>query len=101
MVIPTVNFMSYNSTGMNTVKADWIRGLSIVTNSNLISIQEHFKKTKTVDKFFKDQFPDKTSYIVEGHREKGQDSGRPKGGLAQMRNKNMDLKVDRISTNNF
>ena len=53
-----------------------------MTNSDFISIQEHFKKTKTVNKFFKDQFPDKSSYVIEGHREKGQDSGRPKVGLA-------------------
>ena len=61
MVIPTANFMSYNSTGINTIKADWIRDLYKVTNIDFISIQEHFKKTKTVDKFFKDQFPDKSS----------------------------------------
>ena len=68
MVIPTVNFMSYNSIGLNTIKADWIRELYNVTNSDFISIQEHFKKTKTVNKFFKDQFPDKSSYVIEGHR---------------------------------
>ena len=101
MVIPTANFMSYNSTGLNSVKADWIRNLCKVTNSDFISIQEHFKKTKTIDKFFRDQFPENSSYIVQGHREKDCDSGRPKGGIAQMYDKTIDIKVDRISTKNF
>ena len=90
--------MSYNSTGLNTVKSDWIRNLYKVSKSDFISIQEHFKKNKNIDKFFKDQFPENASYDKTGHRGKQQDSGRPKGGLAQMRNKNIDLKEDRICT---
>ena len=101
MVIPTVTFMSYNSTGMNSIKSDWIRDLYQVSSCDFISIQEHFKKTKTIDKFFKDQFPENVSYVIPGHREKGQDSGRPTGGIAQMRNKKINIKTDRISTKNF
>ena len=101
MVIPTVNFLSYNSTGLDSIKADFIRNLYNVTKCDFISIQEHFKKTKSIDKFFKNSFPDQISYIIPGFREKDQDSGRPKGGIAQLRNKNMDIKVDRIETKNF
>ena len=101
MVIPTVNFLSYNSTGLNSIKADWIRNLNKVTKSDFISLQEHFKNTKSTDKFFKEQFPENFSYVVKGQREKEQDSGRPKGGIAQMHDKSIDLKVDRVCTKNF
>ena len=96
MVIPSVNFLSYNSTGLDSIKADYIRNLYNVTKCDFISIQEHFKKTKSIDKFFKDNFPENTSYVIPGVREKDQDSGRPKGGIAQLRNKKLDIKVDRI-----
>ena len=101
MVIPTANFLCFNSTGLNTIKADWIRNLYQVTGCEFVSIQEHFKKNKTIDKFFRDQFPEKYSYIIQGHRDKESDSGRPKGGIAQMYDKSLNLKVDRIVTKNF
>ena len=64
-------------------------------------LQEHFKTNKFVDKFFKDQFPEHSSYVIPGFREQEQDSGRPKGGIAQLRDKTMDIKVDRVKTDNF
>ena len=72
-----------------------------MTGSSFISIQEHFKKTKSLDKFFRDQFPENFSFVVPGHRENESDSGRPKGGIAQMYDKNLDIKVKRILTKNF
>ena len=80
-----INFLSYNSTGMNTVKSGWVRELSKLTNASFIGIQEHFKKSKSLDKFFSDEFPDYNSFVIPGYREPGQDSGRPKAGLAQLR----------------
>ena len=97
----TVNFLSYNSMGLNSIKADWIRNLYKVTNCDFIFLQEHFKKTNATDKFFKDQFPDHVSYIVKGHRDSCQDSGRPKGGIAQLCSKHIDCKVDRVVTKNY
>ena len=55
MAIPTANFLSYNSTGMNTVKSEWIRNLCDVTKTGFCTIQEHFKKINS-DKFFKEHF---------------------------------------------
>ena len=101
MVIPTVNFMSYNSTGINSVKADWVRNLYKLSKCDFISLQEHFKKNKTIDKFFKDQFPEHISYVIPGHREQHQDSGRPKGGIAQMIDKKINVKTDRVATSSF
>ena len=67
MVIPTVNFLSYNSTGMNIVKSNWMRNLCKIAKCDFISIQEHFKKNKSIDKVFKDQFPKHRSYRVFGN----------------------------------
>ena len=72
MATPTVNFISYNSTGLNTVKSSWIRDLVKVTNSNFVAVQEHFKKTKSVDTFFREQFSDYYSYVIPAVREQNQ-----------------------------
>ena len=44
MTSPIVTFLSYNATGMNTVKAEWIRDLLKVTDSHFVGIQEHFMR---------------------------------------------------------
>ena len=76
MAQPNVTFLSYNSTGMNTIKSRWIRDLIKVTDSSYVQIQEHFKTTQNTDKFFTDQFPDYNGFIIPGHREKNQEKGR-------------------------
>ena len=86
---------------MNTVKSDWIRELSKVMNASFIAIQEHFKKCKTLDNFFNSEFPDYNSYVIPGYREPGQDSGRPKAGLAQLSTKALHIKKNRIPTQSF
>ena len=103
-VIPMDNistFLSYNSTGLNSVKTKWIRDIVKLTKSDYISIQEHFKKTKTIDKYFIDQFPDQSSFVVPGYRESGQDSGRPKGGIAMLSGKSKSVSKKRIKTESF
>ena len=73
MATPTVNFLSYNSTGISKVKCDWIRDLSRLLDINYLSIQEHFRNAKTTDKFFCDEFQDYNSYVIPGFRPAGQD----------------------------
>jgi exonuclease III len=97
----SVSFISYNSTGINTVKTKWIRDLMKVTNASFIQLQEHFKKNKATDKFFIEQFPEHNSYVIPGYREKTQDQGRPMGGLAQLCKNNLDVKKNRIKCDNF
>ena len=101
MATPTVNFISYNSTGMDSVKVNWIKTLCKVSNIDFIGLQEHFKSTKTVDKYFKEHFDEYNTFVVPACRSENQDSGRPKGGLVQMSKKNIKIKIDRIKTNNF
>ena len=89
MANPTVNFIGYNSTGIDKHKCAWIRDLCSLTDASFVSIQEHFKIAKTTDKYFSDEFSEYHSYVIPGHRPKGQDSGRPKAGIAQFSRKNL------------
>ena len=69
MTQPNVTFLSYNSTGMNTVKSSWVRDLIKVTDASYVQVQEHFKSSKVTDKFFTDQFPDFNNFVIPAHRE--------------------------------
>ena len=97
----SVNFMSYNSTGMNTIKTDWIRDLINTGDIQFFQLQEHFKKTKTVENFFRNEFPNCDSYVIPAFRESGQDSGRAKGGLAQLNSKSVHVRKKRITTKSW
>ena len=66
-----------------------------------VSIQEHFRNNKNVDKNFSKKFSKFSSYVIPGFRPSDQDSGRPKAGLAQLSRKGLDIKKDRISTNSY
>ena len=80
MARSTMNFMSYNSTGLDSVKVDWIQDLLKVCDIHFLQMQEHFKATKTVDSYFKKQFYNSDSYVIPAHREPFQDNGREKVG---------------------
>jgi hypothetical protein len=94
-------FLSYNSTGLDTVKSAWTRELCKLTNTSYLSIHEHFMKNKTVDKYFRNQFPDYSPFVIPGFREQCQDSGRPKGGLAQLSSKFINVKQQRVPNKTF
>ena len=93
--------MSYNSTGLKTLKCGWVRDLIDTTNSDFISLQEHFKKTKTIEKFFQDQFPRFNSYVIPGYRESGTINGRPKGGITMLSNSELKVRKSRIVSNSY
>ena len=92
MARSTVNFMSYNSTGMNSIKSDWIRDLIKTCDIQFLQVQEHFKKIKTLETYFKNEFPLCDSFVIPAYREPGQDSGRAKGGLAQLVSKKYNVR---------
>ena len=99
MATPSVNFLSYNGTGLDSVKARWLRDLLKVTKTDYCSIQEHFKKNKGT--FFRNNFSDFETYFIPAFREKERDSGRAKGGLAQLSSTKYKVKTVRIPTKNF
>ena len=94
-------FLSYNSTGLDSVKTKWIRDIAKVTKCDFITLQEHFKKTKTIGKYFMDEFPDRSAFVIPGYRENSQDSGRPKGGIAMLSSKSKNVSKKRVKTNSF
>ena len=96
----TLNFLSHNTTGLNTVKTKWLRDLSKLSNISFVNIQEHFRKSKTISKFFSDEFPNFNSYVIPGFRAPGQDSGRPMAGLAQLSTTSLNIKKIRVKTTN-
>ena len=49
MVIPTINFISYNLNGLNSIKAEWIRNLYKVSKSYFIYLKNNFQKKIVVD----------------------------------------------------
>ena len=63
--------------------------------------QEHFKKAKSVDQYFKNAFPENNCYVIPGHREINQDKGRPKGGLLQLSSKSVKVKRNIVKTDSF
>ena len=55
----------------------------------------------SIENTFSTGFPEHKCYVVPGHRDSGQDSGRPKGGLAQFIDRTVDIKVTSINCDNF
>ena len=100
MAIPmTTNFLSYNGTGLDQVKCKWLNDLLKVTNTDFCMIQEHFRKN--IGSYFSSRFPEYTSHVAPAARDQEQDSGRPKGGLAQLSNAMLNIKTERIKSNIF
>ena len=101
MAIPTVNFLSYNSTGSYAEKCSFINTVCENNDVKFVSIQEHFRNNKTTDKYFCAKFDKYSPYVIPGYRPSGQDSGRPKAGLAQLSSKCLDIRKDRVKTDNY
>lgn len=49
-----VTFGSYNSTGMDISKAQWIKEIFCEYKFDFFALQEHFKNTKATQKYFKE-----------------------------------------------
>ena len=90
MAKPYVSFLSYNSTGIDCVKTDWVRTLMKTCEASFLQLQEHFKATKFVEKYFTKEFPENNNYVIPAHRESGQDSGRAKC------DKSLDVRNERL-----
>ena len=79
----TVNLISYNSTGLDSIKVNWINELLDTFDVQLFQLQEHFKAIKKVDSYFKQNFKMYDSYAIPAINENVNHLGRPRGGLAQ------------------
>ena len=101
MAKPTVKFMSYNSTGLNSAKVMWVNELAKTCDIQMCSIQEHFKKSQSLTRFFKSAFPKFETSFVPGHREDSRDTGRAQGGLAQLVRKDLKIRKSAVMTSNW
>ena len=93
-----VTFMSYNSTGINSVKSLWIKETLQEQEVDFCSIQEHFKTIKTTQQWFRQQFREYHCYTTQAYRMPGVDSGRGRGGLAQLANRQLAVTRTRVET---
>ena len=91
-----VTFMSYNMTGADTVKCQWVREISSEHETSFIALQEHFKTIKSTEQWFKKQFSDYHGYVIPAHRRPGVDSGRGIGGLVQLSIKGQAVNRSRL-----
>ena len=55
--LPTLaTFLSYNPTGLNVQKCDWLNNLCDLADVTYVSIQEHFRKSKAIENFSPNNF---------------------------------------------
>ena len=91
-----VTFCSYNMTGADKAKCEWINDILNEFNVDFVSLQEHFKTVKTTDKWFRSQFHDWQTFVIPAFRQQNVDSGRGIGGLVQLSNNTMKISKQRI-----
>ena len=96
-----ISFMSYNSTGLDKLKVDWINDLLETFDVDCFQVQEHFKAIKTIEQFFKTNFTKYESYVSKAVREDLNHVGRPKGGLAQLVCKSSKIKKERVASQSW
>ena len=94
--------MSFNSTGLDQTKVDWVQSISETCDIHLLQLQEHFKTTKTTESFFRKNFNTKwDSYSIPAYRDPFQDNGRAKGGLAQLCKRDLVITKERLQTRSW
>jgi hypothetical protein len=93
-----VIFISYNSTGFNIQRADFITNLISVLGENkcLVSLQEHFLMSRSIGLIEK-LLPDNLCiFFVEAFKDSDIRRGRGKGGLSMIWPKCIDNIISRI-----
>ena len=96
----TTTFMSFNTTGLDSVKVKFSLDICNQYDVNFLSIQEHFKYVNP-DRYFKSKFVNFSSYVLPGHRSPEQLTGRAKAGLAQLCSNKYEVKKIRVSSSSF
>ena len=96
----SASFVSYNPTGLHELKCKWISDLSETLDADYICVQEHMRMSRTIDKYFSEQFTKYNSYVIPGFREVNQTRGRPMAGIAQLSKKSLSIRKDRVMTKN-
>ena len=90
--------MSYNMTGAEGAKCQFVRELATEHDVNYVALQEHFKTVKSTEQWFRNQYSDFHTYVVPAYRLPGVDSGRGRGGLAQLALRSTAVRRARVAT---
>ena len=83
---------------LSALKCDWLNSLSTFCDATYISIQEHFRKSKTIDKIPRDNFLIRAPLWFR-NLELSQTQGRPQGGIAQLSRTTVAIRKDRVISN--
>ena len=59
----SASFVSYNPTGLHELKCKWISDLCETLSADYICVQEHMRMSRTIDKYFSEQFKNKAKAI--------------------------------------
>ena len=99
-IIDCISLLSYNPTGWNSFKTDFIKNQLNPNDTYIIAIQEHFMLKQNLFKI-QAAFSDYDVFAVPAVKNNSQImSGRPSGGLAFLYNSNLGKFVTRISCPN-
>ena len=96
--VKPVTFMSYNMTGADTVKCQWVRDLANEFKVDNCALQEHFKTVKSTEQWFRKQYGNFHTYVVPAYRMPGVDSGRGIGGMVQLALRSTAVPRARLAT---
>ena len=78
------------------MKCQWIRDIMSEQEVSFCALQEHFKTVKTTDQWFRQQFREFHTYTIPAYRLPGVDTGRGRGGLAQLANRALSVNRARV-----
>lgn len=94
-----LKIISYNSTGFNRAKADFIKTLALTMNIDFLCLQEHFLLKNNVFKL-QNEFNNFNYSVVPATKQDCMiSSGRPSGGIAILWPKASLLKVHQLKVN--
>ena len=98
----SISILSYNSTGLDSDKINFINKWADMLQIDLLQLQEHFKATKSVENFFRKHFNKfDDTYVKPAVRPAIVSAGRPRGGLTQMVHKKCGFKKERVHVNSW
>jgi hypothetical protein len=90
--------MCYNMTGADNIKCQWVCELAAEHEVDFCALQEHFKTVRSTERWFREQFSGFHTYVVPAYRAPGVDSGRGRGGLAQLALRSVAVARARVAT---
>ena len=96
-----LSIASWNSTGSAKHKCDWFNEFMSSMDIKLANLQETFRAGKAPNLYFKNKFSKHRNHTTPASRKDPLSAGRPKGGLVQLWDKDIQISIENIPTSNF